>query len=54
MIPIFLFPISFASSGLWNFLGGVFGFSAMFIITVVDICKSFFEIDLQLSHSLCE
>ncbi len=54
MIPVSLSPISLSINGLWNFLGEVRGFSVMFIITAIDICKSFFEIDLQLSRSLCE
>jgi len=54
MIPIFLSRISLSSGGLWYFWGEVSGFSVMFINMAIDICKSFFEIDLQLSHSLCE
>lgn len=54
MISVSLSPISLSTNGLWDFLGEVRGFSVMFIITAIDICKSFFEIDLQLSRSLCE
>jgi len=54
MNPAFLSPILFSSRGLWIFLDEVCGFSVMFINMAIDICKSFFEIDLQLSHSLCE
>jgi hypothetical protein len=54
VIPTFIFPISLSINGLWKFLGEVCGFSVMFIIMAIDICKSFFEIDLQLSRSLCE